>query len=272
MIVRIHRPAWPVSEVVSHVVYHSGYAPGHLVDRLVPDGTVNLIIDLTADPKHIFDNVTLLPVETFRDSWVSGMRTKPISISAGENSSMVVVSFQPHEAGRVLHEAMHHLSDRVEDAISVVGPGIAALRERLLAHRSPDECFHHVDAWIAGRMRPARTDTGVLAHALQTLSARPESIRVGHVATATGYSMKHLSHLFKEHVGVTPKQVHRVARFQKVLGVLMDTDKPDWARLALEHGYADQAHFIRDFRALAGMTPSAYWSARSTDPNYIAVR
>lgn len=272
MIVRIHRPAWPVSEVVSHVVYHAGYAPGHLVDRLVPDGTVNLIIDLTADPKHIFDNVTFLPVETFRDSWVSGMRTKPISISAGENSSMVVVSFQPHQAGRVLHEAMHRLSDHVEDATSVVGPGITVLRERLLAHRSPEECFRLVDGWVAGRIRPASTDTGLIVHALETLSARPESVRIGDVANATGYSMKHLSFVFKEHIGVTPKQVHRVARFQKILGALMTADRPDWAALALEYGYSDQAHFIRDFRALSGMTPTAYWSARSTDPNYIAVR
>jgi len=71
-------------------------------------------------------------------------------------------------------------------------------------------------------------------------------------------------------VGLTPKLFSRIRRFQKVLAGVEDASEVDWARVALSCGYFDQAHFIHDFRAFAGVNPSTYLRYR-THRNHVAV-
>lgn len=72
----------------------------------------------------------------------------------------------------------------------------------------------------------------------------------------------HLVERFHEEVGIGPKAVARMVRFNRALTLARTEKDPDWADIAALCGYADQAHLIRDFRALAGETPAAWqWRA-----------
>ena len=66
------------------------------------------------------------------------------------------------------------------------------------------------------------------------------------------YSERHRRRLYQQQIGLAPKQVARIVRFQQALHELRTADE-----VSLE-GYYDQAHFIREFRAFTGMTPTAY--------------
>jgi AraC-like DNA-binding protein len=70
-----------------------------------------------------------------------------------------------------------------------------------------------------------------------------------------GYSRKHLAAAFKEHVGMPPKAMARLVRFQRALAALRSGRQQDLAQLALDLGYYDQAHFTREFRDFSGLTP-----------------
>ena len=87
-----------------------------------------------------------------------------------------------------------------------------------------------------------------------------DPVRVGDVASEVGWSHQHLITRFTEQVGLTPKRVARIARFERIVRATQGRT-PDWGRVAAEHGYADQSHLIRDFRAFAGTTPSRFPSA-----------
>ena len=84
-----------------------------------------------------------------------------------------------------------------------------------------------------------------------------------------GASHKHLIDLFHRHVGVGPKMLGRILRFQRVLAALERPAPVDWADLAYASGYADQAHLCGEFRALAGIVPTAYHRERTVDPNHL---
>ena len=80
--------------------------------------------------------------------------------------------------------------------------------------------------------------------------------RIGRLAREVGWSRKHQAERFALEVGATPKTVARILRFARARRAILDGAPPSgWAGLAQDYGFADQAHLIREFQALAGMTP-----------------
>jgi AraC-like DNA-binding protein len=71
-------------------------------------------------------------------------------------------------------------------------------------------------------------------------------------------SKRPLQQLFNEYVGVGPKWVINRYRLHEVIERMAAQGPVSWTELALELGYFDQAHFIRDFKALVGCSPAAY--------------
>lgn len=87
---------------------------------------------------------------------------------------------------------------------------------------------------------------------------RGGSIPIGRVAADVGWSHKHLIAMFVERIGLAPKTVARLARFERVLTQVRRGHAPNWGQVAADTGYADQPHLIREFRAFAGTTPTGY--------------
>jgi AraC-like DNA-binding protein len=85
------------------------------------------------------------------------------------------------------------------------------------------------------------------------LQARPD-IRIAALAEAVGWSRSRLVDRFRREIGVPPKTVARIARFHSAVD-RMSAGETSLARIAAEWGYADQSHFNRDVRDLAGCTP-----------------
>jgi transcriptional regulator GlxA family with amidase domain len=101
------------------------------------------------------------------------------------------------------------------------------------------------------------------------IAADPTITRVHGLAAELGMSVRQLQRLFTEHVGVGPKWVIRRYRLYEVHRRLAAGARVDWATLAAELGYADQAHFTRDFTAMIGEPPTLYaqrYPPRPADP------
>jgi len=86
----------------------------------------------------------------------------------------------------------------------------------------------------------------------------PSLLRAEQVAAASGLTLRSLQRLFSDYVGIGPKWVIQRYRLHEAIARLDEGERVDFARLALDLGYADQAHFIRDFKALVGRTPREY--------------
>jgi AraC-like DNA-binding protein len=117
-----------------------------------------------------------------------------------------------------------------------------------------------LEAWLRARLpAPAPDDGGrEAAAAVALVAAEPSLRRVDELAEATGSSVRRLQRLFAEHVGVGPKWVIRRYRLHEVTERMAAGRRVDWAGLAADLGYADQAHFVRDFTDLFGEPPTHY--------------
>jgi transcriptional regulator GlxA family with amidase domain len=94
---------------------------------------------------------------------------------------------------------------------------------------------------------------------------------VASVVARTGLTSRRFIASFRDEVGLTPKVFCRLSRFRHVIGTLESAPAIDWPAIALACGYFDQAHFIHDFRAFAGVSPTAYLRHRTTSVNHVRV-
>ncbi|MBK9014034.1 MAG: hypothetical protein IPM82_08060 [Saprospiraceae bacterium] len=94
MIVKFCQPPPPLSQYVELLTWYADYQPDYAHERLLPQGVVELIIDLTDPPKFIYDNDSLAVTQTCRKAWIAGLRHEYITISAVPGSSMLVVRFR----------------------------------------------------------------------------------------------------------------------------------------------------------------------------------
>jgi AraC-like DNA-binding protein len=275
----------PLDRFVEYVTYYEDSRPDYRIERLLPDGAVELIIDLHDTPKKLYDRDDTTHAQDFRHAWISGMRRHWILIEAAQGASMVVIRFRPGGAYPFFGTDIDVLTDSVEHLETVLAGAVAPLRERLLETTSVTIKLAAVHEWLLELAGDCLAMNPLVEHLAGRLFA-PGSLRIAELAKETGYSQRHLDGLFRRWVGLPPKSYARIRRFQRVLahlvrgtpepplqaaGVAVTTrlHEPQWARLAAEHGYCDQSHLVRDFRKFAGLSPTAYVAAFCGLENYL---
>ena len=232
--------------------------PGDPPQPVLPDGRPELVLHL-GDPFVLVTGgcSTRQPSIVFAGQLASQLLLRPTGRIA-----VVGIRFHPHGAPGLLRAPLHRLTGSPLP-LDDLDPG---LRNALASIRGgPDDLDRAVleaQRVLAEWINPDRIDPRV-AHAVQLISGASGRTSIDGVAERTGITRRHLERRFLDHVGVTPKRFARIARFQHALKLLESEATHTGARTAAECGYADQAHFARDFRTLAGCAPSEHLLRRA---------
>lgn len=153
------------------------------------------------------------------------------------------------------------ITGRRLDPREVFGPGFADLEWRALAEPDAAVALTLVDRFLNER-RPSSgqpdPNVALVGRIAERVAAEREITRVEQLAALSGLGVRGLQRLFAEYVGVSPKWVIQRYRLHEAADRIARGEVTEWAGLALDLGYADQAHFIRDFRRLVGQTPADY--------------
>jgi AraC-like DNA-binding protein len=153
----------------------------------------------------------------------------------------------------VLDRPLSTITDRSLPASAVFGPTVPRL-----AGDDLNDLVGRVEEFLLARL-PEPDPVALQAGAIvDSIAASPTMTRVEAVAAEAGMGVRRLQRLFAENVGVPPKWVIRRYRLREVTDQLDAGAAVDWARLAVELGYADQAHLTRDFAAMFGEPPTRY--------------
>jgi AraC-like DNA-binding protein len=107
--------------------------------------------------------------------------------------------------------------------------------------------------------------------AVDLLRGHACGMRVTEVCDRLGLSNRHLIKQFRRTVGLAPKTYARIERLQAVIRACRGRTAVPWSRVAAQAGYADQSHLIREFRRLAGVTPSEFLARRTPDESHVIV-
>jgi len=191
-----------------------------------------------------------------RPTFVAGMhRRYTTSRATGPNWS-IQIDLTPIGAFRILGVPLHELTDRTEDVADVLGADGRRLVDDIGAAAVWKTRFDLVEAFLRRRLERGRPETPGIGWAWRQLAASHGGIAVGDLAEELGWSRRHFSQRFRHELGLSPKTVARQLRFVRATELIRESSSRSLADIALGCGFADQAHLTREFRELAGVTPS----------------
>lgn len=200
---------------------------------------------------------------------VGGARTRPYVRDISRPVTSVGAMLRPGAARLLFGVPAGELADRHTRLDDLWGAGgVEIARERIARAATPAARLDAFEDELAARLPRVRGVHPAVAHALAQLDASAE-IRA--IVDETGYSHRRFIALFRDEVGLAPKQYARVRRLQRALALLSQTPR-DLARIALAAGYADQSHWNREFRALTALSPGRYRALAPALINHVPLR
>jgi AraC-like DNA-binding protein len=188
---------------------------------------------------------------------VDAQRVVPIRIVQRGRVHVVGVRFRLGGLGPFAAAPLAPWTGRTPAPERVLGSAVGDLERTLTALRNADAQAKALDAFFLRQLDTA-PPWPTFASALGALSESDGARTIAEVAEAVGISSRHLSRLFARYLGIAPKTVGRILRFQRALRALMRDPGCTLAAVASDAGYFDQAHFIREFRTFSGGVPRGY--------------
>jgi AraC-like DNA-binding protein len=272
MISRQYTPAEPLSEFVKCFWYWEGEARKHTKERLMPSGEACVIFSLRDEhPIRIYETQNIERHRSYGHAVLSGARTEGFVIDTVQQECTFGIAFQPGGAFPFFREPASETTNSSVALDCLWGFAASEIRERLQGARGVEDMFSLAECELLRlATRPIALHPAV-AFARREFCRAPQLTTVARVVSQTGFSQRRFIQLFHEQVGLTPKAFCRVRRFQRVLQSVHGAREADWAQVALDCGYYDQAHLNHDFRAFSGATPGEYLKRATRHMNHLPI-
>jgi AraC-like DNA-binding protein len=269
MQLRARKPAPPLDLFIEKIWGFAGQPQPHGFERLLPDGSAELVINLNEDRSRIYDNDDYRQVRTFPGCVLSGPHSQYFVIDTEEQCSTVGVHFKPGGLFPFFGVPADEIRNTHVGLDALWGAFAGELRDRVLEAATDEARFDVVEAALLARAAGRFGIHPAVGYALGRFVRGPRTETISGVTERIGLSSRRFIQVFKEQVGLTPKLFCRVRRFQDAVGRIASGGRVEWAHVALDAGYFDQAHFINDFRDFSGLSPSAYAGLPVRHPNHV---
>jgi AraC-like DNA-binding protein len=223
--------------------------PAH---RVLPDGSVDIVVgfETGSDPEAV----------------AVGTMTQPLIVPPGSPTVYVGVRFRPAHAFAALGLPAIELTDR-RVALDLVATDARRMIDDVMTRTTNGERLDSLVRLVRHRLAGAPEIPVAVRRAVQLIASDYGNLRVAALAADIGITRQHLARQFATHVGVSPKTFARVMRARAAVA-RADAARAayprdiDWSAIAYELGYYDQPHFIDDFKAITGKTPSQWLAGK----------
>ena len=221
------------------------------VQQCIPLGVSELIVNLHGDARALINGTW----ERMPGIRVVGMQREPLSWRSTGNCLMMGVRLLPEAAISLFGAPLKVVNPMFMGARELLGPGFCAGLEPLLEARNELEALALMEQFLVRSMTRTSGATDRFVTAMRQM--RSGGLGFDHCALGDKLYVcdRQAQRLFKEHLGLSPVAYHRIVRFRKAYDHATDQAVHRWGDLAFELGYADQAHFNRDFKTFCGVPP-----------------
>ena len=252
--------AAPDARLAAHVVDYCGYSetvPSPMRRRELPMPALVLIIDF-GPTLRLIDPRRPEAVQAHAGGFVAGLGdiytiTENLGVSRG-----MQVNVTPLGAYRLIGRPMGVLTNEIVAIGDLFGEEGRLLADELQELRSWAARFERLDRFVEARLARGPAIGRDVAWAYRRIAESGGQVAIAELTSELGISRKHLAARFHAQIGMAPKPLARLMRFDRVMQALRSGRFDGWAEIAQAAGYYDQPHFIREFREFTGGTPTEY--------------
>jgi AraC-like DNA-binding protein len=269
MIFKTYIPRLPLSMFVEYLWFYSGDNTERANELNLPEGTVDLIIDLGEDKIRMHDRQN--PEMRFGPAVLCGPQSDYSVMNIADVRLQMGVHFRLGRAGSFLGAPIYEALNKHFSLYELWGTAAIDLRDELLFASSISERFRILEKHLLAHINCKQDFDPAIDYVLHKYSRGPHVHSIKNAADQLGLSPKRFNRMFKDRVGMTPKRLYRLMRFQKVLHHIQLCRQMDWVEISWLYGYYDQSHFIKEFQSFSGLTPTEYSVKKSVHPSHVPV-
>lgn len=191
---------------------------------------------------------------------ISGQVNFSSHLYADGNIEMIVVVFQPHAMNMFLNTPTSLFYNQEISGYDLENKSLNELATRIFDCENNSICINYIEKWLVAQIADNSANATYrierINAAIQQIYITPQ-ISVNELSSIVCLSRKQFERLFHSFVGINPKEYTRIVRFQKALAQMQHQagKELNQAQIAYAGGYADQSHFIREFKKFCGYTP-----------------
>jgi AraC-like DNA-binding protein len=191
------------------------------------------------------------------ETFVVGPQTGPRArISLSGQVHVFTILFQPAGLNRLTGIDMRSLVNEAPMTTDVLGSSATVLADAVRAAEDFPGRVRAAERWLDARLSTRARSDEAISIASGVLMARGGQVKIDDLVRRSSLSASQFQRRFANQVGCTPKSYGRLIRFDKVLVARRNAPGRSWTDILHDLGYFDQAHFIREFRMFAGISPT----------------
>jgi len=257
-IFNFYKPKPPLSKFVDNFWLYEGSDAEHKIEHILPTGTLEIAINLRQNELRFYDSERPENCSPFSGAVVSGAHGRNFAPHSTKEICIIGVHFKPGGAFPFLGFPAGDLADTHVDLKTIWGLSADELRERLCEASTSAERFQLLEEALLSRLCQGVEQHYAVSAALEMFRKNQAGPTVRETAKYLGLSQRRFIQCFKAEVGMTPKLFSRIQRFQQIRTLIQHNPSPNWAALAVDLGYFDQSHLIREFLEFSGLSPTEY--------------
>jgi AraC-like DNA-binding protein len=262
MLLRTYHPPRPLSDFVDLFWYCENPSPPSRRERVMPSARMALVINLLDDRLTCILGGNEGQATYSRGICIAGAYSQHAALDTAEQRKIMGVHFKPGGLYPFIAPPADSFLDVDVSLEQLWGSHAHSLHQHLIEAPTAELKFAILEHALLERAARPIERHPVVQFALREFDQAPQLKTIGALVRETGLSPKRFIRLFSQQVGFAPKLYCRIHRFQRVLKAIERNRSVEWAGIAADCGYYDQAHFIRDFRAFSGWNPSAFLTVR----------
>jgi AraC-like DNA-binding protein len=225
--------------------------------KIVPDGCMEMIIHYGDQYQQFSDDESSFIQPR---SFVFGQLTKPLEIAPTGVTGIIAVRFHPDGFIPFSTIPVSAMENRPVPLTELYGQEGAQLEREVINMAHQAERIVILENFLLKRLKDKNTIDALTASSVDALLSLKGQLSIDQLATQQSTTRRQLERRFATTVGLSPKQLAKIIRLQHTLKNLEQKQFTNLASLAVEHGYFDQAHFIKDFKEFTGMTPKQFYA------------
>jgi AraC-like DNA-binding protein len=195
-------------------------------------------------------------------SFLVDVKTFPLITEHSGRQCFILIPLPPWSGYQILGGRLLDLTEQVIPLNDIWGRKVDFLTEQLHERTSWSERFSMIDRFLMEKFTQSQYEVRPEIYwAWQQLASKGGRLSIRDMAKTIGWSNRHFSQCFQQHIGITPKLAARQIRFYASLRRLRMSHEDSLSQIAIASGYADQSHFTREFHSFAGCSPKTYRKA-----------